>query len=131
MCKFSIWSKIRLCSGQWVEQFGNDLSNKISALKNFAGTNLLQLETKTRFLTVEYCTVFQAVFTSTVIANGTQTVEYNATVVTEHNPDADFNLEFRVDVTPGETAGEATAVWRHTHQCLQKYMVRVDKPDGT
>ena len=93
---------------------------------------LLQLETKTRFLTVEYCTVFQAVFTSTVIANGTQRVEYNATLVTEHNPDADFDLEeFRVEVTAGDGEGHATAVWRHTHQCLQKYMVRVDKPDGT
>ena len=81
---------------------------------------------------MEYCTVFQAILYSTVISNGSQTVEYNETVVTEHNPGKDFQLEgFRVKVIPGAEAGEATAIWQHTHQCLKKYMVRVDKPDDT
>ena len=82
---------------------------------------------------MEHCTEFKAVIYSTVIANGTRTVEFEETLVTQHNPEEELRLEnFRVEVLKGGEdgpSGTAVAKWTHRHQCLEKYMVRVQKPD--
>ena len=87
-----------------------------------------------RFFTVPYCTIFEVTMHATVLSNASRTLEYNDTIVTQNDPEHEFKLsEFNLDIQPSndeEDVGTAIISWKHEYQCVEKYVLRLKKPDS-
>ena len=88
---------------------------------------------KVHFFNLPHCQIFNVSLYSTVISNGSTTLEWTELVTTKPNPNLKFTLDsfdlvidgVNDDVSLKQASGKADgvikAIWKHTHQCVDIY----------
>ena len=87
------------------------------------------------FFTLPYCQVFNVSMYSIIISNGSTHLDWSDLITTIINPDERFMLDkFNLtiegnDLFQKQDIGLAKVEWKHSHQCIKKYMLRLSHSD--